>query len=189
MEKVLDKTLCSLSVVTIKASGSVCEPIMVVRLRVVPISFWVLRFACLGPQAALVVLRVEELRTQTDVGMGEVDEPCRTHVRKCKIILDCESFRVDKLVHMASASLASEMCELEPGSESLTRSLLEGMEGREGGKPNYLLRLVVCMLGSATEVRGQKLRRLLELDVDGRIILKAHFENSLLSRLIRISFP
>jgi hypothetical protein len=38
-----------------------------------------------------------------------------------------------------SAFLASEMCELEPGSESLTRSLLEGMEekgvkGREGGK-------------------------------------------------------
>jgi hypothetical protein len=57
---------------------------------------------------------------------------------------------------VASAFWASEMCELEPRSKSLTRSLLEGKDrkGREGGKhcllPSPFLHPVVRMLDYAS---------------------------------------
>jgi hypothetical protein len=69
--------------------------------------------------------------------------------------------QVQKVVILTVTSLASEMCELEPRSELLSRSLLEGLarKGREGGKLNFLLFTLssfeVRTLGAPNKVSAQ----------------------------------
>jgi hypothetical protein len=91
---------------------------------------------------------------------------------------------------VASAFLTSEICELEPRSASLTRSLLERMKGKEGEGRGKLNCLLPSFSGPHTGLshQGQRPKRVEDtiLQILSSHSLSSSGERQLLSLAVRV---